>query len=106
MRIIWALPPLLCLPALHLLAGRSAPLLLNEHLLALPVRLRRFRYGGPALSADVGILCLDCLLHSRLPCLFLRRRRRSAYPRCFGFSGADDRRHVAVGAGGRGVTLG
>ena len=33
--------PLLCLPALRLLARRSAALFLSERLLALPLRLRR-----------------------------------------------------------------
>ena len=105
-QIILALEPPLCPPALRLLAGRFATLLLNERLLTLPLRLRCCRHDRFPLCTDIGILRLDCLLHSRLPCLFLRRRRRSAYPRRFGFSGADDRRHVAVGAGGRGIALG
>ena len=68
-QIILALEPPLCPPALRLLAGRFATLLLNKRLLTLPLRLRRSRYSGLALCADIGILRLDCLLHSRLPCL-------------------------------------
>ena len=68
-QIILVQEPPLCPPALRLLAGRFAALLLNECLLALPLRLRRSRYSGLALCADIGILRLDCLLHSRLPCL-------------------------------------
>ena len=40
-QIILALEPPLCPPALRLLAGRFAALLLNKRLLALPLRLRR-----------------------------------------------------------------
>ena len=81
-------------------------MLLHERLLALPLRLRRCRYGALALCADVGVLRLDGLLHGGLPCRFLCGRLRSACPCRFGFSGADDGRSVAAGAGSRGVTLG
>ena len=68
-QIILALEPPLCPPALRLLAGRFATLLLNERLLTLPLRLRCCRHDRFPLCTDIGILRLDCLLHSRLPCL-------------------------------------
>ena len=68
-QIILALEPPLCPPALRLLAGRFAPLLLNERLLTLPPQLRCCRHDRFPLCTDIGILRLDCLLHSRLPCL-------------------------------------
>ena len=69
-QIILALEPPLCPPALRLLAGRFATLLLNERLLTLPLRLRCCRHDRFPLCTDIGILRLDCLLHRRLPCLF------------------------------------
>ena len=69
-QIILALEPPLCPPALRLLAGRFATLLLNKRLLPLPPQLRCCRHDRFPLCTDIGILRLDCLLHSHLPCLF------------------------------------
>ena len=58
-QIILATEPLLCLPALRLLARRSAAAFLHEYSLPLPLRFRCHCDLCFCLCADIGIFCLD-----------------------------------------------